>query len=216
MPLLTDSEEYGGYGIVLEHTFRGILAQTDPAVGRLAVVYDKNLMEASGYAAVMADIMKEEVLMVAYYVTDQDPPVKWVDRLMHVKDADGKWHPVRACFRYVTQKPWTRFPVLSKTLVLNSVVSCLAGGRNKMMAARAYDFYNAELESEQTGLQIRMPETIRNVALNEIPLWLETMGGHAVIKVPYSNAGQGVYTITNKQELADFMAIEQHYEKFIV
>ena len=42
------------------------------------------------------------------------------------------------------------------------------------------------------------------------------MGGHAVIKVPYSNAGQGVYTITNQDELNDFMAIPHHYDKFIV
>ncbi|KAJ3058585.1 hypothetical protein HDU98_005309 [Podochytrium sp. JEL0797] len=83
-----------------------------------------------------------------------------------------------------------------------------------MMAARAYDFLNAELDG--TGIAIRMPETIRNVTKGEIPLWLDSMGGHAVIKVPYSNAGQGVYTITNKQELQEFMSTEHHYDKFIV
>lgn len=57
-----------------------------------------------------------------------------------------------------------------------------------MMAARAYDFLNAELVG--TGLAIKIPETIRNVTMNEIPLWLDSMGGHAVIKVPYSNAGE--------------------------
>ncbi|KAI3653370.1 hypothetical protein MP228_001317 [Amoeboaphelidium protococcarum] len=216
MPLLVDHEEYGGYGIVLEHTFKGILAQTDPQLGRLAVVYDKNVMEASGYAAVMADVMKEEVLLVEFYINDPDPPVKWVDRLMYVRDQQQQWHPVRACFRYVTQKPWNRFPIYSRTLVLNSIVSCLAGGRNKMMAARAYEFYNAELQSEGTGLQIRIPETIRKVTKSEIPLWVETMGNHAVVKNPYSNAGQGVYTITNKQELDKFMSEEHHYDKFIV
>ena len=82
------------------------------------------------------------------------------------------------------------------------------------MAASAYDFLNAELID--TGIQIRMPETIRNVTKEEIPLWLQSMGGHGVIKIPYSNAGQGVYTITNKQELDDFMSIEHHYDKFIV
>lgn len=121
-----------------------------------------------------------------------------------------EWHPIRACFRYVTQKPWNRFPINAKTIVLNSVclcelpyeisvilmasisqvVSCLAGGRNKMMAARAYDFLNSELVG--TGLAVRMPETIRNVTKSEIPLWLDSMGGHAVIKVPYSNAGKPV------------------------
>jgi hypothetical protein len=216
MPLVHDDDEFGGYGVVLDHTFKGLLEQTDPTIGALAVVYDKNYMEASGYAAVMASLMKERVLLAEFHHDDEDPCVKWEDKLMYVKEKDGTWIPIRACFRYVTQKPWTRFPVYSRTLVLNSIVSCLAGGRNKMMAARAYEFYNAELATEKSGLQIKIPETIRNVTKNEIPLWLETMGGHAVIKVPYSNAGQGVYTITNKQELDDFMALPHHYNKFIV
>ena len=40
--------------------------------------------------------------------------------------------------------------------------------------------------------------------------------GQAVVKVPYSNAGQGVYTITNQQELDAFMATPIDYERFIV
>lgn len=36
---------------------------------------------------------------------------------------------------------------------------------------------------------VNVPETIRNITKNEIPLWVQSMGGHAVIKVPYSNAG---------------------------
>lgn len=83
-----------------------------------------------------------------------------------------------------------------------------------MMAARAYEFLNSELSG--TGLAVRMPETIRNVTKSEIPLWIDSMGGHAVLKVPYSNAGQGVYTITNKEELNEFMTSDHHYEKFIV
>ncbi len=47
-------------------------------------------------------------------------------------------------------------------------------------------------------------------------MWLQRMGGVAVVKNPYSNAGQGVYTITNDAELADFMASEQRYGRFIV
>ena len=133
---------------------------------------------------------------------------------MNVRDAEGNWFPIRACFRYVTQKPWNRFPIHTKTIVLNNIVACLAGGRNKMMADRAYDFFNHELED--TGLNIRVPETIRNVSKSEIPLWIDSMGGHAVLKVPYSNAGQGVYTITNERELKEFMDKDHHYDKFIV
>lgn len=122
-----------------------------------------------------------------------------------------EWHPIRACFRYVTQKPWNRFPLKTKTVVMNQIISCLAGGRNKMMAARAYDFYNSEIVD--TGLAIRTPETINNVTRGEIPLWIRSMGGHAVLKVPYSNAGQGVYTITNKKELDNFLSQDHHYDK---
>lgn len=61
------------------------------------------------------------------------------------------------------------------------------------MAARAYEFFNSELLADSSGLEIRIPETIRNVTKNEVPLWIETMGGHAVLKVPYSNAGLFCY-----------------------
>ncbi|KAI9203146.1 uncharacterized protein BJ171DRAFT_510986 [Polychytrium aggregatum] len=215
MPLLQEiGDDHGGYSVVIDSTFKELIKQADPAVGGLAVVYDKNLMEASGYAAVMADSFKEKVWLVEFYHEDPDPPVKWVDAIMYVRDEQKEWHPIRACFRYVTQKPWNRFPINTKTIVLNSILSCLAGGRNKMMAARAYEFLNAELDG--TGLAVRMPETIRNVTKSEIPLWLDSMGGHAVLKVPYSNAGQGVYTITNKAELEEFMQKDHHYDKFIV
>ena len=55
------------------------------------------------------------------------------------------------------------------------------------MAARAYDFLNAELVG--TGLSVRIPETIRNVLKSEVPLLIDAMGGTGVIKVPYANAG---------------------------
>jgi hypothetical protein len=97
------------------------------------------------------------------------------------------WHSIRACFRYVTQKPWNRFPIQAKTIVLNNIVACLAGGRNKAMASRAYDFFNMEISG--SGLAVRVPETIRNVTKSEIPLLIDSMGGHGVIKIPYSNAG---------------------------
>jgi hypothetical protein len=50
----------------------------------------------------------------------------------------------------------------------------------------------------------------------QIPLWVKRMGGMAVVKVPYANAGQGVWTIVNDEELAAFMLIQHHYQSFIV
>ncbi|KAF9208369.1 hypothetical protein BGZ59_010679 [Podila verticillata] len=214
MPLLSESDEHGGYRLVLESAFKDMLETADRSLGGLAVVCDKNMMEASGYASTLAEVMKEKVWLVEFYEYDQDPPVKWIDRVMYIRDEKKEWHSIRACFRYVTQKPWNRFPLYTRTVVMNQTVACLAGGRNKMMAAKAYEFFNAELAD--SGLHVRVPETINNVTKNEIPLWLDSMGGHAVVKVPYSNAGQGVYTITNKQELQEFMDTPQHYDKFIV
>ena len=69
---------------------------------------------------------------------------------------------------------------------------------------------------EGTGLKIHTPETICDVGIHEIPFWLERFSGHAVIKVPYANAGQGVFTITNKNELDAFMDQDLNYEQFIV
>ncbi|SAL95646.1 hypothetical protein [Absidia glauca] len=218
MPLLSETDEHneqGGYRLVIESAFQEQLSKADRSLGGLAVIYDKNLMESSGYASVLADVSQEDVWLVEWNDNDPDPNVKWLDRVLYVRDlVDKEWHPIRACFRYLTQKPWNRFPLRTKTIVMNEIISCLAGGRNKMMAARAYDFYNSELVD--TGLNIRTPETINNVTLGEISLWIQSMGGHAVLKVPYSNAGQGVYTITNEDELDNFLKQDHHYDKFIV
>lgn len=171
-------------------------------------------MEASGYAAAMADVMQEEVYYVAFPKDDPDPSVRFVDTQMEVRDAAGNWQPIRAAFRYLTQRPWDRLPIYSKTKILNPSIACLAGGRNKMVAAKAYDIYNSEIAD--SGLNILTPETIWDVSKNEIPIWVRKLGGQAVIKVPYSNAGQGVYTIVSQKELDDFMKLEFEYDQFIV
>ncbi len=214
MPLVDDNQEQGAYRLMVERTFKPNLKNLRNKIkGGIAVIYDKNPMEVSGYAEVIADVMDEPVYYTSFFNYEKDPSVKFVDGVMHVFDGD-KWIPIRAAFRYVTQKPWNRIPVNSKTKILNPTIACLAGGRNKMVAAKAYDIFNAEIE--QYGLKINMPETIWDVSKNEIPIWVRKMGGHAVIKVPYSNAGQGVYTIVTEEELDAFMALEFDYDLFIV
>jgi hypothetical protein len=47
-------------------------------------------------------------------------------------------------------------------------------------------------------------------------MWVRRMGGLAVVKNPYSNAGQGVWPITTPGELEAFMALPQRYDRFIV
>lgn len=216
MPLFDDTKEQGGYRFLIERSFKPYVRQRRQTVkGGLAVVYDKNPMEASGYAAVMADVFQEPVHFVSFYHTEPDPCVRFsADRVMEVRNALGEWVPIRAAFRYLTQKPWNRLPTHSRTRIFNPITACLAGGRNKMVAAKAYDIYNTELAEH--NLKINTPETIWDVSKNEIPLWVQKMGGQAVIKVPYSNAGQGVFTIVTPDELDQFMAMAFDYDQFIV
>lgn len=215
MPLLDDHDEYGGYRKLIRDTFvPSLKGQRSPINGVLAVLYDKNPMEASGYAATMADVMNEEVYYIKFPKSGYEDHLRYDQGILKLKKEDGSEVDIRAAFRYVTQKPWSRIPIHSRTKILNPILACIAGGRNKMVAAKAYDIYNSELEG--SGLSIKIPETIWDVQKNEIPLWVRKLGGFAVVKVPYSNAGQGVFTIVNERELEEFMKLDFEYDRFIV
>lgn len=212
MPLINEYSEETTYHKLVKHTFKASL-KNSRIKGVVAVVYDKNFMEASGYASAIAETLNEKVYLIPFTNDDTTPKVKFSNDIMYVLVEDN-WHPVRACFRYLTQKPWNRLPVFSKTKIINPIISCLAGGRNKLVAAKAYELFNSEID--QFGLKINIPNTVWEVRKNEVPLWVKQMGGHAVIKVPYSNAGQGVYTIVTEKDLDEFMKIEFDYDMFIV
>lgn len=215
MPFNLDYGDTTGYHLLVEQTFKYSLKNLCNEIkGGFAVLYDKNLMEASGYAHAIADILKEPVYLVPYYDGLENKHVKFEEGIMHIYGDSNTWIPIRACFRYLTQKPWNRVPLHTKTKIVNPIIACLAGGRNKLVAAKAYDIFNAELE--EFGLNITVPETIWEVKKNEVPLWIQKMGGQAVIKVPYSNAGQGVYTIVSQKDLNNFMAEAFPYDLFIV
>jgi hypothetical protein len=162
----------------------------------------------------MADILDEEVYLIYFPSDSGDEIIRHEHEILQFKMDDGSWKSIRAAFRYVTNKPWNRLPISSKTKILNPLLGCLAGGRNKLVASKAYNFFNAEIA--QSGLKINVPETIWDVDKEEIPLWVQKMGGQAVIKVPYSNAGQGVFTIVSQRELDAFMLMDFEYNKFIV
>ena len=113
----------------------------------------------------MADVFHENVFLVEFYTAEEDPNpcVKFDEQgVLHVQDKEGVWHPIRAAFRYITQKPWSRLPIVnSKTLILNPTIACLAGGRNKLVASKAYDFINAEVNS--SGIKLVVPKTSMHV-----------------------------------------------------
>lgn len=182
MPLLDDTREQGGYRLLVERTFKPLVDKRNTIQGGLAVLYDKNEMETSGYAAVIADVFQEPVWWVPFFQNDVDPPVRFVEGVMEIRTSEGEWKPIRAAFRYVTQKPWNRIPLYCKTKILNPVVACLAGGRNKMVASKAYDLFNGELN--ENGLHINTPDTIWDVSKNEIPFWVKKLGGQAVVRFP--------------------------------
>jgi hypothetical protein len=216
MPLADEAHEQAGYRTLVERTLLPLLRRRSLPDGELAVLYDKNEMEGSGYAAALADQTGQPVWLVPFHEEDPDPPARFsAAGILEVRDsASGAWLPIRAALRYITQRPWNRIPPLTRTLICNPVLACLAGGRNKLLAAKAYDFFNAE--SAASGLRIRTPETIWDVAHAEVPFWVQRMGGLAVVKVPYANAGQGVYTITSPAELEAFMQAPQTYDRYIV
>ncbi|WP_452602369.1 hypothetical protein [Pontimicrobium sp. MEBiC06410] len=213
MPPRSDSDEHRGYKYLIENSFIPAIKRKRLPKGSLAVIYDKNYLETSGYAATIADLTGEKVYLIPHY-NGEEQHISFENGVMMLTLEDQTKIPIRAAFRYVTQKPWNRIPPTSKTFVYNSTLVCLAGGRNKLLANKAYELYNSELA--ESGLKINVPETIKDVNKNEIPLWVKKFGGKAVIKNPYSNAGQGVFTITTDEELDNFMAENYDYDQFIV
>ena len=214
MPLRDEFDEEGGYAKVIKDSFLSMLKGKRAVEGDLAVIYDKNIMEASGYAATIANMTNEQVYLIPFFQSSWNDFCRYDSNKVLQFKYNGEWKSIRAAFRYVTQKPWDRIAVDSKTRIFNPVISCLAGGRNKLVAAKAYELFNSELS--QIGLKINTPHTIYDVAKMEIPFHIQALGGKGVVKVPYSNAGQGVYTITNQKELDSFMDLDEDYDKYIV
>lgn len=202
---------------MISDCFKGVLQKEQSVEGGLAVIYDKNYMEASGYAATMADVFNEEVYLVPLHGSEKNAAnrerIKFEEGVLNIFVND-EWKPIRGALRYVTQKPWDRIPLMTKTVILNPVIACLAGGRNKLVASKAYELFNAQ--HSEHGISIQFPETVKDLNKEETKLWVERFDYLAVIKVPYSNAGQGVYTISNKQEFEEFLKIDFPYEQFIV
>ncbi len=196
MPLPSYNVESGGYFQLMQRTFAPAV-EAHSEEGALALIYDKNPMENVGYASAMADVFKEPVYLAEYKSLDT-AAVQFTDNKLHILGEDGVYVPIRAAFRYVTQHPWDRIPEASKTLLLNPIEACLAGGRNKAKAFQAYTAFNEGAAND--GLHIEMPSTFLEVPLAELHAYFKQLGGKMVIKVPDSNAGQGVYTVTSGRE----------------
>ena len=222
----TSPGQHNGYVRVIQHTFAPLLPALK-AQGYLAVVFDKNEVEARAYAAAMAHLCQEEVLLVPFHREGLGRDFRWsADEQLQVyvpEAPEPHWLPVRAAFRYVTKQPHNRFPVVSNgrlqkeaTLVVNPIVACLAGGRNKSMGAKAFSSMNRELKAQGVGLDVLTPLTLYDVPWAELRDIVTAMGYRAVVKVPYSNCGQGVFTIVNRAEMETFLSVPHRYERYVV
>ncbi|RMG10662.1 MAG: hypothetical protein D6731_17025 [Planctomycetota bacterium] len=215
-PLLDEHKEEGGYWRLMEKTFLPLFSKVlkkSEDEGVVAVLYDKNVMESSGYAQVLATLTNRPVYFIECKHSDPFKHLELSGRRLYAR-VDGKTRPLLCAFRYVTQRPWTRLPFDIKTPILNPVVACLAGGRNKTSAAKAYELFNGQFRSR--GLEIQTPQSFTNVRKAEVPLLVAQLGGKAVVKVPYLNAGQGIHTIVSDDELEAFMDEQHPYDEFIV
>ena len=127
MPLIDDNKEEGSYRILVERTFKEYLKTSKSlknSKGKLAVIYDKNYMENSGYASVISNVFNEEVFLVPFYDLEDGKNIKLKDGFLYV-NFENEWHKLRGGFRYLTQKPWNRLPIHCKTKILNPIIACL-------------------------------------------------------------------------------------------
>ena len=115
------------WALALERTFLPLLKRRRLPKGGLAVIYDKNEMETSGYAAMLADLTDEPVWLVPCFQNEAQEFVRFINGVMEIQTPSGTWEPIRAAFRYVTQQPWDRIPPVTRTMIFNPTLICLAG-----------------------------------------------------------------------------------------
>ncbi len=213
MPNINDSEHLWYETFVWQVLVPRIQKKTKKKQWKVAVIVDKNYPETTWFAHTLSDLLNEEVIYIdIYWSPELIRNNEW--RIEFTQDWWKNRTTIRACMRYVTQKPWKHLPVICKTLIINPILACLAWWRNKLVANKAYEQYNNRLK--HLWLRIVYPETVNDVKLEKVKDWIVRRWGFWVIKNPYSNAWQGVYTITSQKELDDFYKINHEYDSFIV
>jgi hypothetical protein len=179
----------------------------------LAVLYDKNEQEARAYAASFADTTGRPALAVDTSAGAASEVLRIVDRKLQVLGPHG-WTPVIAALRYITHKPWLQLPVDCATPILNPISACLSGGRNKHLANLAYRRFNEAWSGR--GLGISFPATRSGVPPGQVAEIVAQFGGRAVIKQPYSHAGEGVWPVVSEEAVAEWLASSSTRERYVV
>ena len=160
----------------------------------LAVIWDKNKVETRNYAQVLANLTQRDVHYVPLFNQTDMQDLNFNPHTLGFND-----EKIAGAFRYVTQGPWKRISVNTSTPMTNPIIACLAGGRNKLLAAKAYEQFN----KKDSDLKISLPYTSSELSKEEVIKTLKEWE-YGVVKLPYSNAGQGVFTITSEKDLKDF------------
>lgn len=128
MPLQDDHQEQGSYRKMIERTFKPYLKNLRHKIkGGLAVIYDKNPMEVSGYTEVIADVMNEPVYYVPFYKEDENPAVEFRDGVMYVRTETGEFVPIRACLSVLDTKALESFTITYQNQNFKS--NCRLSGR---------------------------------------------------------------------------------------
>jgi len=172
--------------------------------GELAVIWDKNRRGTRGYAQVLSNLTGRNVHW--FSLLDSEEFRFTINSHLMLNNRN-----IEAAFRYVTQNPWERIPIDTETHLVNPIIACVAGGRNKNIAALAYSHYN-----NRNPLKIHLPFTTEEMSRDDAIQTLQGWSFKGVIKNPYSNAGQGVFTITYEEELESFIQSTSQEEMFIV
>jgi hypothetical protein len=200
------SEQMGGtpYSKIIKGA---LLPQLDfSREGDLAVIWDKNRRGTRAYAQTLADETGRRVHWMSL-MKSEGFRFEDLDHLTY-EDRD-----IIGAFRYVTQAPWERLAVDSSLPMVNPVIACLAGGRNKLVAAKAYDTYNLDPLNQ---VKVNIPHTTGELSFDQVIMLVEDWAYVAVVKDPYSNAGQGVFTITSRKELDEFVKTADNDRIYIV
>jgi hypothetical protein len=207
-----DVEYYNQYEYIIENSFKPLIKDIPEDDGVLAVLNDANYLEAYTYAVIMARKMSENVYVVNLC------EARHYNNYFRINDdyleifINNKWTKIRACYKYVQTKPWLMLPVQSKTFIYNSLLGCLAGGRNKAIAALAYSILNHELKDK--GLKINHPKTFVNLSKEDV-LEKYKERGLGVAKGLYGNGGYDIYFLTSDKDLSFFKEHAMSNNKYI-
>jgi hypothetical protein len=206
-----DVDHYNQYEYIIENSFIPLVKDIPTEIGVLAMLNDATYLEAHTYSAVISRLMNESVYLINLADDRHYNNYFRFNDYLEV-NINSVWTKIRACYKYVQTKPWLKLPVQSKTFIYNSLLGCLAGGRNKAIASLAYNNLNDELSSQ--GLKINHPATFINLTKEGVlKQYQERCFG--VAKGLYGNGGHDIFFLTSEKDIDYFKEHSTDFTKYI-